>query len=429
MSNNRKRTVNAKQAANDIRSGMTDADLMSKYGISEKGLAALLQKLVAAGLVQNRDPDDRTATQDGGAQIVWKCPSCGSPQTRMYDECPNCGVIVTKLRAKRERPAEYLDPVAPAITESSGKYSGSATAAAMQTERPAVGVGAGISAAATNSPATKVPDFRETIEDAEDSDDGPLEPRRLDKPEWTMLLVGPGVALLCFALFWPWWILQTFKILVHEMGHAIFGWLFGYPSFPAFNVLWGGGITLSFHRSTGLLILIYIGLASLMYMYRKNTATLIFLAVVTILHAFLSYTDANTVIILFMGHGTELLIAGLFIYRALSGRSIIHPWERPLYAVIGFFIVFFDINFVYRLLRDAGFREEYLEGIGGVLDNDFLRIARDHMHVKMDSVVHFFLFCCIATPILSYLAFRYEEYIHFVIATLWVREPEKLRHK
>src|SRR5208282_4888190 len=105
----------------------------------------------------------------------------------------------------------------------------------------------------------------------------------------------------CFAFFWLWWTLVTFKTLVHEMGHAIFGWLFGYPSFPAFDVLYGGGVTLHFNRSTSLLILVYIGLAGLIYLYRRNTASVIFLVSVILLHALCSLTDVNSIIILFMG--------------------------------------------------------------------------------------------------------------------------------
>ena len=42
-------------------------------------------------------------------------------------------------------------------------------------------------------------------------------------------------------------------------------------------------------------------------------------------------------LILFMGHGTELIIAGLFIYRALSGRSIVHSAGTAAVCASGFF--------------------------------------------------------------------------------------------
>ncbi len=428
MSNDRSKTINAKQAVNDVRSGMADAELMGKYGLSAKGLQVLLKKLIDTGRLQQHEMEARASVMDEPARITWKCPACGDPQTRAYDECPNCGVIVAKLHARDEDSPDRRDDFAGAPAMPPAMSSGSVSTGGIYSERDPAGRCAATTAATARGGPLAVRDYDETGEASKDSDDWPLEPRKMDKPEWTMLLVGPGVALVCFLFFWFKWTLLTFKTLVHEMGHAIFGWAFGYPSLPAFDFLWGGGITLHFDRSTSMLILIYIGLAALIYLYRKNTATVIFLAVVVCLHALFSCTDINLVIILFMGHGTELIIGGLFIYRSLSGRAIIHPWERPLYAVAGFFIVFSDIAFGFSLLTSADFRQEYLEGKGGVLDNDFLRIARDHLHVKMNSVVLFFFFCSVITPILGFLAFRYEEYVHSVIAALWTREPERIPH-
>jgi hypothetical protein len=30
-------------------------------------------------------------------ELVWKCPACGQPQTHAYDECPICGIVVSKF--------------------------------------------------------------------------------------------------------------------------------------------------------------------------------------------------------------------------------------------------------------------------------------------------------------------------------------------
>ncbi|MFH0825549.1 MAG: hypothetical protein V2B18_22570 [Pseudomonadota bacterium] len=52
------RTIRAQEVAADIRSGLTDRQLMEKYRLSEKGLQSLVSKLLAAGLL-NRDEYDR----------------------------------------------------------------------------------------------------------------------------------------------------------------------------------------------------------------------------------------------------------------------------------------------------------------------------------------------------------------------------------
>jgi hypothetical protein len=47
-----KQKINARQAVNDIRSGMTDAELMKKYSLTDKGLESLFRKLVEAKLLE-----------------------------------------------------------------------------------------------------------------------------------------------------------------------------------------------------------------------------------------------------------------------------------------------------------------------------------------------------------------------------------------
>jgi len=94
-----------------------------------------------------------------------------------------------------------------------------------------------------------------------------------------------------------------------------------------------------------------------------------------------------------------------------------------MYGVIGFFFVFSDLGFAYRLLTSASYRAEYESAKGGVVDMDFIRIAAEYLHTSMNSVAFFFFVCCVLTLVLSFLAFRYMEYIHTAVVALWVREP------
>lgn len=54
-----KARIDAKQAVEDIRSGMDDAALMKKYGVSAKGLESLLKKLVTAGVLTSAEYEKR----------------------------------------------------------------------------------------------------------------------------------------------------------------------------------------------------------------------------------------------------------------------------------------------------------------------------------------------------------------------------------
>lgn len=252
-------------------------------------------------------------------------------------------------------------------------------------------------------------------EDEEEDPPRPLEVRTFWTEEWIALAVGIFGALLCFAFFWPYWILGVFRILVHEMGHFIFGWAFGYPSAPAFDIMHGGGVTLHTQRSWLILVVIYFAFGALVVWLRRNTLAVALFCAVALVHLLLTLTRGHDVVILAMGHGTELIIGGLFIYQALASRAIVHPAERPVYAIIGFFLVFSDVKFSFDLLWNPMFQEEYLAGKGGCLDNDFVRIARDIFGCPMSRVTAVFLACTILTPLMSFLAFRYEEFVHSAI--------------
>jgi rubrerythrin len=116
-----RRNVNAYEAARDIRSGMSNADLMKKYGISPNGLEDLFEQLVGEALILPSELQFRLSAiagmansgHSGDAQkktpassdhkAAWTCPACGRPQPQEYDECPVCGVIVAKFRPHTSR--------------------------------------------------------------------------------------------------------------------------------------------------------------------------------------------------------------------------------------------------------------------------------------------------------------------------------------
>ncbi len=54
-----KRGINAKAVVQDIRSGMTDGDLMERYRLSAKGLRSTFQKLLAARLITQAEYGNR----------------------------------------------------------------------------------------------------------------------------------------------------------------------------------------------------------------------------------------------------------------------------------------------------------------------------------------------------------------------------------
>ncbi|MDQ7784526.1 MAG: hypothetical protein RDU20_16695 [Desulfomonilaceae bacterium] len=249
------------------------------------------------------------------------------------------------------------------------------------------------------------------------------EPRSMDRDDWIVL--GSGLVITMVVMMFPLLnhIFMTLVILVHEMGHTLTGWVFAYPSVPAFDLHYGGGITLHTQRSVVLLILIYSGLAFMIFTYRRNASTLVLLTVVSIVHLLLSLTYFHEVVILFMGHGTELIIAAIFFYRALSGAAVVHSVERPLYCAIALFIVFSDIRFAFKLMTSHSARLEYEQAKGGGHWMDFSRIAEDFLGVDLTSVALFFFLCCFFPLVLGFLTFRYQDHIRHGIHRLWTRDP------
>lgn len=114
--------VNAHEAARDIRSGMSNSDLMKKYGLSPNGLENLYEKLVGEALIMPSELQFRLSSLSGMAnttqsgngrttktatpsekETAWTCPACGRSQPQEYKECPVCGVIVAKFKPHSSR--------------------------------------------------------------------------------------------------------------------------------------------------------------------------------------------------------------------------------------------------------------------------------------------------------------------------------------
>ncbi len=98
-----KPTINAKEILADIKAGMSNADLMRKHTLSIRGLESVFRKLVKSGLLGQNEVDRRLEPQREETQgTVQACPSCGFPQNYDFEECPQCGVLVSKFKEKQE---------------------------------------------------------------------------------------------------------------------------------------------------------------------------------------------------------------------------------------------------------------------------------------------------------------------------------------
>jgi hypothetical protein len=220
------------------------------------------------------------------------------------------------------------------------------------------------------------------------------------------LVVGGALALVVYAVPFLRFVFHVLITLVHELGHAAAAWAFGIPALPAFDFVYGGGVTIHQGRSTGLTILIYVAFAALAYALRRSGGYLPAFAAWVVAYTLAAFTPVHEAIEVAMGHGSELIFAGIFLYRALDGRACRVSAERPLYAFCALFILMNDVVFALGLLTSASKVADYEDAKGGGHWMDFSRLADDYLHVDLQAVAFFFLLACVLVPVLAVAAQR-----------------------
>lgn len=84
--------ISAKAIVADLKAGLSDSDLMKKYGLSFQGLHDLFGKMVGAGVATQAYFDKRAMSQVAGRkeEAVRTCPYCGYSSLDEFRECPRC---------------------------------------------------------------------------------------------------------------------------------------------------------------------------------------------------------------------------------------------------------------------------------------------------------------------------------------------------
>jgi hypothetical protein len=295
---------------------------------------------------------------------MFACPKC-ELESDGAAECARCGIVFARWRARDAAPVLAAE---------------AAQAAAPTDELVAEFV-------------SEVPG-----DSAPDAGDDAVQ---IDRAGW--LSYGGGLLAAFLAMQFP--LVQAalsgMTVLVHEMGHAAFGWLYGYPSIPAFDFSYGGGVTLQHERSLLVLGAVFAAGSYGVYALRAHALLRNALAALLALHALVALTPAHEVAIIAMGHGGELGFATLALHRALSGRGCKLEAERPLYGLVGWFLVLSGGQFAWRLRTSAFHREVYEEAKGGGHWMDFSRLAEEHLHTSLEAVATVFLLCCLVPPVLA----------------------------
>lgn len=135
--------------------------------------------------------------------------------------------------------------------------------------------------------------------------------------------------------------LDYMAVFFHELGHAAGGWVFGYLSLPSFDFQHGGGMTYYLNRS----MLFVCAVSALMLMgaitlYKNlHIVPAFVLGGLIPVHAALALTGAHDIVLSFMGHAAEMVIAVFCLMRAVLGHTAGGAAERWLNMIFGFYLV------------------------------------------------------------------------------------------
>jgi hypothetical protein len=218
-------------------------------------------------------------------------------------------------------------------------------------------------------------------------------PATLDREAWKALGIGLGLAVVVSVVPLLAYIVDFLRIIIHESGHTLAAWLFGYPAIPVLRP--GGAVSALLSRQPLLVLVVLALLGRLVYRAYRTKRHRTAITIGVSFYLLLTMTELKFVVIAAMGHGAELMVASLFLYRALSGRSIQTRAERPLYATLAFVIYALDVRIALQLLLGSEPGTESFDGP----PHDLLRIADEYLHVELRSVVLAFLVSCLMAPV------------------------------
>ncbi len=249
-----------------------------------------------------------------------------------------------------------------------------------------------------------VPTFGLPTREASRAEPGSFPASRADRDTWISLAAGLGIAFLAVLFPFLGWVFHYLGTIIHELGHWVVLLLFAYPSVPVFHFV-EGGATVSFSRMPLLLLAVYGAWIHLLWRNRGHRLVLVGLGGLFAGYVLLAHTGLDKLVTLAAGHAAQLLVAGVFLYRAWARAAILAAMERPLYAALGFHMVGVQLAFAVSVLWDGTARNAYIHRENAV--NDFMAL-QNQAGVPLDLSLAVILVCAMAVPVISFLAFRYR---------------------
>ncbi|MDA1194093.1 MAG: hypothetical protein O2894_02830 [Planctomycetota bacterium] len=183
-------------------------------------------------------------------------------------------------------------------------------------------------------------------------------------------LLGPVLATLPLLQYVGWFLAS----LVHETGHCVAAWLFGLPAYPAIR-LDGHAAAMHSEQRLTLVTFVWALIGWIAWRLRHRPRARAIAAAAFGLYPVLAFTEARDLIHLLAGHGGELVFAGVFFYRALSGGFTESIPERITYGACAWFLLGRNIAMDYGIMTSEAARAAYIGNGSFGLTQDFVRAA------------------------------------------------------
>ena len=191
--------------------------------------------------------------------------------------------------------------------------------------------------------------------------------------------------------------------LCHEMGHCAVAWLSGCPAFPAIS-LSGHAMARYSEQQISLSILVWAAFGWLAWQNREERRVAFTFVAFALVYPAFAFTDMRDFFFLLGGHIGELAFAGVFFWRALTPRQ---PVERAMSAMVAWFLCGRNVWLAGGLLWSTEVQSWYARSGSFGLTNDYIRIARDVLHVDLSVVAALMLLVSLAPlPLALFLAKR-----------------------
>lgn len=172
--------------------------------------------------------------------------------------------------------------------------------------------------------------------------------------------------------------LDYMAVFFHEIGHTIAFWLFGFPAIPSFDFEYGGGMTYNLTRVPYILYAIY-GAAALGFFWalvKRHYGLAAAVSIVCGLHLAVAFNTGHVVLITYMGHCAELLVATFCILRAARGETVGGIVEQYLNMVFGLYIMGHTLIMSWGIIGSDIARMAYSMQKGGHTMADLDRLAK-----------------------------------------------------